>query len=163
MICAGCRQAVPLGLRECPACRAPAEFSTQDRKRMDVEIRARVLWGDLPEEIREDWIRKGAPEPDIDEALRTAGLERRQHFRLRGMQDLGIALLLFLAAGAAAWTFHAELHGIRFLRRGRGMALVIVAMTLLPLAGLALAFRGLRRLTVGGDPAESASNLSEID
>ena len=162
MQCIACDEAIPRGLTACPACRTPVEFSTEDRRHMDVDIRARVLWGDDPEEIRRDWIRKGAPEVDIQNALDLSHRERRTHFKIRGLQDLGLALVLFLATAASVWTVQEHDHGVpRF--RGRTRNGAFVTGILCPVAGVVLTIRGIRRIRVGGESAEAASDVTGFD
>jgi len=86
----------------CEFCNAPVEITAAQRERMAVDIRARDLWGDLIEEIRTDWLAKGAPPEAVREALEASFKERRRHFRKRGVQDLILGLGA-LVGGAEAW------------------------------------------------------------
>src|SRR5438045_2432026 len=86
-----------------------------------VDIRARILWGEDREEIRDDWLRRGAPAADVDADLRVALQERQRHFRTRGRQDLLIALLLFALAAGAVGIYRAERqHQIVLYHKTRG-------------------------------------------
>jgi hypothetical protein len=120
---------------------------------MKVDVRARVLWGDPIEAIRDSWLAKGAPSPLLNSALEDSTLERRWHFHKRGLQDIGVAILCFCLGAFAVWCHNAVVRG----------AAIWIAMIGLPLAGLHFAFRGVRRLTTGGSAEESASDLSEFD
>jgi hypothetical protein len=129
---------------------------------MEVDVRARVLWGDDSEEICADWLKKGAPESDIRDVLAAALRERRHHFRVRGAQDLLMALGAFAVGALAASAYYAQMHA-EFRITNRGMAMLMVAMVVGPLAGIALTYRGIRRLTIGGETAEAASDLAEFE
>jgi hypothetical protein len=159
MVCSKCGLAIPSGLT---ACRTPVEFSSRDQERMGVDIRARVLWGEPLEEIQADWRKKGAPEAEIRAALNLAIQERRSHFRMRGTQDLAVGIALFLFA-AISYGFHwAANHGGLVLPR-KTIAGIAVTAILLPLAGLFLSIRGIRRMAVGGEVKEAASDLNELE
>jgi hypothetical protein len=131
---------------------------------MRVDVRARVLWGDPIETIREAWLVKGAPSPLLNSALEDAVLEREKHFRKRGLQDLGIGVACFCLGALAALFHYALFHGqIETTVTSKEMALVWIAMVALPLAGLHFSFRGVRRLATGGSSEGAASDLSEFD
>jgi hypothetical protein len=154
MACTACGRETPSGYALCPPCR--------DRGRRNGDIRARILWGEDREEIRADWIRKGTPEADVDADLRAALQERRIHFRSRGAQDLLFALLLFALGAGAFWIYWAERQH-QIVLRPKTSALVFSAMVALPTMGALLSIRGLRRLTIGGDRSEAASDMSELE
>lgn len=124
-----------------------------------MDVRARVLWGDSLQEIRDAWLKKGAPAEALDEALSGAARERRAHFRRLGLRDLLIALGLFVAGGIAYWLTN---NG-RFELQGRGAVYVSMAVFAAPLAGFFLGWRGLRRTTAGGGDGEGASNIDHSD
>ncbi|MBI3855287.1 MAG: hypothetical protein HY293_06315 [Planctomycetes bacterium] len=161
MTCSKCGREVPAGQSWCEACRAPSEFSTRDQERMKVDVRARVLWADPVEEIRADWLKKGAPAEAVREALRDAVRERHRHFRVRGLQDVLSGLGCLVLGALAGWIFYAAGHGqIHF--HSRVMELVFVAMAALPCVGLFLVSRGVRRIASGGAHEKGASDLSEL-
>ena len=129
---------------------------------MEVDVRARVLWADPVEEIRVAWLKKGAPAEEVRRALETAIRERHRHFRIRGIQDLLIAGGCFLGGGLAYWLQHA-LHEGEIALPGRAAAYVMIASVVLPLIGLAVGFRGTRRVLSGGAAEKAASDLSEFE
>ncbi len=162
MTCSKCAREVAPDEPWCPDCKAPTEFSERERKRMNVDVRARILWGDPTETIREDWRKKGATPTLIDIALREAVQERNRHFRIRGLQDLGMAVLCFLVGALAYWLQQGAVHG-EIAIGGKGTAYVMIASVVAPLAGLWLGFRGVRRLASGGAAEKAASDLSEFE
>lgn len=154
MTCPTCGRVIPVGFSTCNPCR--------ERTRMEVDIRARILWGEARDEVRADWLRKGSADVDVDSLLRVALQERRQHFRTRGFQDLVIALLLLLLGAGAFGIYRAGArHEITL--RGKTGSLVMAAMVFLPVVGLILSTRGVRRVMIGGEQTEAASDLSELD
>src|SRR6266851_2732235 len=88
MTCTKCGKRVAPGSPACESCGAPVEFSAADHERMKVDINARVMWADPVEDIRTDWLAKGAPPEAVREELEAAYGERQRHFRKRGLQDL---------------------------------------------------------------------------
>jgi len=126
-----------------------------------VDIRARVLWGDLIEEIRTDWLAKGAPSEAVLEALDASFKERQRHFRKRGFQDLILGLGALVGGGVGAGWGSAGLSGR--VRMTSGEFRLSVGMTLLLFLGLFLTIRGIHRLLTGGAAEKSASDLSELD
>lgn len=129
---------------------------------MGVDIHARVTWGDSVDEIRNAWLRQGAPEVEVERALKAAVQERRDHFRRRGRWDLLIALGLVLGGALAygvVWTV--DRGGMRL--PGRLYAIVSIAVVAAPLAGLLFGLRGLRRVFVGGEAHEAASDIDPSD
>ena len=154
MTCSACGREIPVGFARCGPC--------ADRDRQGVDIRARILWGEDPEEVRDDWIRKGAPRAEVHADLRAALQERRTHFRVRGVQDLLIALLLIALGAGALWIHWAERHH-QILLRPKTSALVLCGMVALPTCGVLLAMRGIRRVLIGGELSEAASDLSELE
>ena len=129
---------------------------------MEVDVRARILWGDPVEEIRASWLKKEAPAEAVRRALETAIRERHRHFGIRGFQDLLIAAACFLGGGAACWLQHA-VHPGQIQWRGRATAYAMIASVVLPLIGLALGMRGVRRVLTGGTQEKAASDLSEFE
>jgi hypothetical protein len=160
--CTTCAREIPDGEVWRLHCKTPAEFSAKEFERMKVDVRARVLWADPVESIREDWLKKGAPPTAVDIALRESIHERHRHFRLRGFQDLGMGILCLLLGGAAYLLQLASVHGeIRL--GGRGTACMMIASVVAPLAGLLLTLRGIRRIATGGREEKQASDLSEFE
>lgn len=129
---------------------------------MGVDINARVTWGDPVDEIRDDWLKKGAPAEEVQKALDVAAHERRDHFRRRGRGDLLMALGLF-AAGAFAYGVVWTVDQGKMRVPARGYAIALIAAIASLLAGLFLAGRGLRRLFVGGEADEAASDIDHSD
>jgi len=121
---------------------------------MAVDVRARILWGDPIESIREACLKKGASPALVDAALREGLRERNRHFRFRGLQDIGLSLLCFLVGAGAYWEIRIS---------GRGPAVVLIASVAGPLAGLWLGIRGIRRIATGGASEKAASDLSEFE
>ena len=154
MTCRACGREIPAGSARCNPC--------ADRDRQRVDIRARILWGEDPEEIRDDCLRKGALTAELNADLRAALQERRTHFRGRGVQDLLIALLLIVLGAGAFWIHWAERHH-QILLRPKTSALVLCGMIALPTCGVLLAMRGIRRVLIGGERCEAASDLSELE
>ena len=127
-----------------------------------MDITARVTWGDPIDEIRSEWLRKGAPAEGVEEALAEAMLERRRHFRQCGFRDLLIAVGLFIAGGIAFWiTRQVDRGEIRLEAKSR--AIVTVAVFGAPTVGILLALRGVRRVFKGGESGEAATNLDYTD
>jgi len=162
MTCSKCGRAVAPGEPWCEVCRGPAEFSSRDRERMELDVRAHVLWGDPVEEIRVAWLKKGAPAEQVRKALEDSVRERHRHFRMRGFQDLLIAAGCFLGSGLAYWMQHAVQEGQIALPR-KLTAYIMIASIVLPLAGLWFGFRGVRRVMSGGAAEKAASDLSEFE
>jgi hypothetical protein len=129
---------------------------------MGVDIHARVTWGEAPDEIRQIWLKKGAPAEAVEEALKAAALERREHFRQRGRWDLLIALGLLLAGGLGYLIVQAVDSG-QLTLKARAYAIVAIAAVAAPIAGLFLGIRGFRRVFVGGDAGEAASDIDHSD
>lgn len=129
---------------------------------MGVDVNARMMWGDSRGEIREAWLKKGAPAEALDQALSAASRERREHFRTRGKLDLLMALGLWVVGGIGFWIIQAVESG-QFSIRGRSYVIVSIGMLAAPLAGILLGIRGLRRLSVGGDAEEAATNIDYSD
>ena len=153
MTCTKCGRSVPPGEPWCDACRGPVEFSEKDVERMKVDVRSRILWADPVETIREEWLKKGAPAGLLASTLEAAVRERHRHFRVRGIQDVLIAVGAFVAAAFVIWVY---LDGYR---SGR----LFVLMAGLPCVGLIFGMRGLHRLSSGGKDEKQASDLSEFD
>jgi hypothetical protein len=151
MTCSKCGRAVPPGEPWCEVCKGPAVFSDAEVERMRVDVRARILWADPVETIRDDWLKKGAPAGVVNSTLEAAIRERHRHFRVRGIQDVLMALGSFAVGAAAIYLF---LDGYR------GAALFI-AMVGAPCVGLSLCFRGIGRIASGGKKENAASDLSE--
>lgn len=131
---------------------------------MRIDVRARVLWGEPIERIREAWLAKGAPATLLNAALDHAGLERRIHFRKRGLEDIGIGIACLGVGGLAAWFHYALFHGqIEIRVTAKMRSLIWAAMFGLPLIGLIFALRGVRRIISGGFDEEAASDLNEFE
>jgi hypothetical protein len=129
---------------------------------MKVDIRARVLWGDPLEEIRAEWLKKGAPAQDVGDEIRVAVQERLSHFRKKGSQDLLIGIACFLLAALSGWLHQAVYQGGIHIHH-KAMALVLIALFVLPVSGLFFTIRGIRRIATGGSSEGAASDLSEFD
>jgi hypothetical protein len=129
---------------------------------MAVDVRARILWGDPIESIREACLKKGASPALVDAALREGLRERNRHFRFRGLQDIGLSLLCFLVGAGAYWMKEGAAHS-EIPVTAKGMALLMIASVVGPLAGLWLGFRGIRRIATGGASEKAASDLSEFE
>lgn len=157
MTCSKCGRDVPVGESWC-ACGGPSEFSARDRERMRVDVRARVLWADSVEAIREEWLKKGATGEEVRVALHDAIQERHRHFRTRGLVDLlsgtgcifGVAILYFFA-------HHHDPESGKLFMGGRTL---ILAAALLA-AGLWFAWRGVSRLATGGTREKGASDVED--
>lgn len=150
MICSKCRAPLPAGTRECPSCRAPGEFSDADRGRMRTDIHARIMWGDSVEDIRTDWLAKGAPVEAVREELEGAFAERQRHFRSRGLRDLVLGVVGMLAG--VGYTLSGLPNRVR----------ISVYMVVLACGGVVLTIRGVHRLMTGGAAEKSASDLEEF-
>jgi hypothetical protein len=130
---------------------------------MGVDINARVSWGDPVDAIRSEWQAKGAAAEEVEEALNAAIGERRAHFRRLGTRDVLIALGLLVVGGIGFWITRVEASGEVFRLGGRSSVIVAMAAFGAPLAGLLLGFRGIRRLCVGGEADEAASDIDHSD
>jgi len=161
MTCMKCGSRVFPGSSVCETCNAPVEFPAAEQDRMAVDIRARVLWGDQIEEIRADWLAKGAPPEAVRVALEASFEERQCHFRKRGLQDLLLGIGALAVGGAGAVWSTAGLSGRVHMTRGEFR--LSLGMTLLLFLGLFLTIRGVHRLLTGGAAEKSASDLSELD
>jgi hypothetical protein len=115
-----------------------------------VDLRARVTWGESPEEIRRELVGRGINESEVDDALKEAHRERQAHFRKCGLRDLGLG---GLSAAGAVLTF---LH----LRTG-GSGRTVVAAWFLGGAALWLLYRGVARLLTGGKSEGAATNVED--
>jgi hypothetical protein len=73
-----------------------------------------------------------------------------------------MAAVCFLVGAGASWMLQGTVRG-EIAVRGRGMALVMAASVVAPLAGLALGLRGIRRIATGGATEPAASDLSEFE
>jgi hypothetical protein len=154
MNCPKCAEPIPAGETACPPCQ---------RARMGVDINARVMWGDPLDEIRNDWLTKGVRAEAVEEALNAAIRERRAHFRQRGTWDVLSALGLFIVGGIGFWITRVEASGEVFRLGGRLSVIVAMAAFGAPLAGILLGIRGVRRLCVGGEADEAASDIDHSD
>lgn len=161
MTCTSCGREVSLGHSWCPSCRGPVEFGVRDRERLAVDVRARVLWGDPVEDIRGDWLKKGAPAPVVQEALRSAALERRRHYRALGFRDLGLAVVCFVLAAGAAWHFQTVTRKKVSVPPKEGVT-ILISMAALPAIGLALTLRGFGRVTHGGKEGVSVTQSDDV-
>jgi hypothetical protein len=161
--CARCGQHLPAHATLCPACRTPTPLTPERLVQMGVDINARVTWGEPVPEIREAWLKKGAPAEAVEEALRAAARERRAHFRKQGTWDLLKALGLFVLGGIGLWIVRVEASGEVFRLGGRSSILVAIAAFGAPIAGFFLGIRGLRRIYVGGEAEEAATDISHSD
>jgi hypothetical protein len=121
---------------------------------MRIDINARVMWGDPMEDIRTDWLAKGAPPDTVLGELEAAYGERQRHFRKRGLQDL------LMGAGALALGGTYLFWGYSGIR---GSVRVSAVMVCLLCAGAFFSVRGIHRLLTGGAAEKSASDLSELD
>jgi hypothetical protein len=129
---------------------------------MRVDVRARVLWADPVETIRADWLKKGAPAEEVRAALQEAVRERHRHFRMRGLQDVLIAVGCFgLTAGCIYIRHLVYEEGMSI--DGKAFGYIIIGMAVLPSVGLWFGLRGLRRLRSGGKGEKGASDVSEYD
>lgn len=161
MQCSKCRAPLPPGAAECRPCHAPGEFSDAERGRMETDIRARVMWGDLVEDIRTDWLAKGAEPDAVRAALQESFDERQRHFRTRGLQDLAMGVgALVLGGGGIAMNY---LDVARSLTLSRGQFKISLILIAIGCLGVFLTIRGVHRLLTGGAAEKSASDLSEID
>jgi hypothetical protein len=161
MTCTKCGKRVAPGVSACESCGAPVDFSAADRERMKVDINARVMWGDPVEDIRTDWLAKGAPPDAVRDELEAAYAARQLHFRKRGMQDLlmGVSALILGGAGVS-WSY----FGLRgSVRMTSGEFKLSILMICLLFVGGFLLIRGIHRILTGGAAEKSASDLSEID
>ena len=129
---------------------------------MKVDVRARVLWADPIATIRDDWLKKGAPAEAVKAALQESVRERNRHFRIRGLQDLGLGLLAFLL-GLGAYFLQRAAANAEISISAKGFALIMIASVGFPLVGLTLTWRGARRLATGGAEEKGASDLSEFE
>jgi hypothetical protein len=161
--CARCDQQLPAHATECPGCRTPTPFTPARLREMGVDVNARVMWGDSPQEIRDAWLKKGAPAEALDQALGAAARERRAHFRQLGLRDILIALGLFVVGAIGFWITRVEASGEAFQLGGRASLIVGAAAFGAPLAGIFLGGRGLRRMTRGGGDGEGASEIDHSD
>jgi len=123
---------------------------------MKRDVRARVLWADPVETIREEWLKKGAPGEEIRTAIDDAFRERRRHFRTRGFLDLVSGIGSFLGAAILFYLFHRHdpETGKAFMG---GRALVLAAVLLA--VGLWFTWRGVGRLATGGSHEKEASDV----
>lgn len=157
MTCSKCGRDVPVGAAWC-GCGGPAEFSSRDRERMRLDVRARVLWADPVETIREEWLKKGAPGQEIRAAIDDSLRERRSHFRARGFRDLLTGVACFAGGAAAAAVTRTTTSGDAPVS-AKGFALILVATAALPAIGLWFTWRGVRRLATGGAEEKGASDV----
>jgi hypothetical protein len=131
MTCSKCGRAVPPGEPWCEVCKGPAVFSGRRSRAHAVDVRARILWADPVETIRDDWLKKALLPDVVNSTLEAAIRERHRHFRVRGIQDVLMAIGSFAVERPPL-----PVPG----RISRGGA--VIAMIGAPCVGLSLCFRG---------------------
>jgi len=131
----------------------------EDKKlaKMVDEMRARITWGEDPEEIRKWALTQDvtATKKQVDEALQEAIRQRSASMRLRGRRDLLIGAAFFIpGGGVASWMVYEISVGVI---QGRAVGRVhgTLAYVLLLAFGAAAVFggwlllRGMERVVFG--------------
>jgi hypothetical protein len=125
---------------------------------MRVDIRARVLWADSVDAIREEWLKKGASGEEIRAALEESFRERRRHFRTRGLIDLLSGIGSFLGVAVLVYLFHHhDPETGKLFMGGR----VLIAAAVLLAVGLWFSWRGVGRLATGGSHEKGATDVED--
>jgi hypothetical protein len=161
--CSGCGRAWTPSAVQCLYCGAAPGETTQrremDAERVRTEVRARVLWGDRPDEIRRDISRQGGNPAVVETAIREATAERHRHFRGQGLRDLlygglcaaGFVLCLLLLAMA---------DGVRRVNV-KGVGMLFLVTILAGVSALFFSVRGVHRLLRGGADEGAATDIDE--
>jgi hypothetical protein len=169
--CASCGGVVRLDHAACPACGAarsriagaPAPKPALPRPvDLEIEVYARLMWGEAPQQVRAQFLRLGAKPSEFDPLLRMLEQRRRDHYRKLGVRDLALGIgLLALGIGVIAVTWfwvQGELEGQRF-----DMWLVIGA-AVVPVGGILLILRGVKRVSRPGEgEREEGEELEDDD
>ena len=117
---------------------------TTDAKQDAIDIRAKIMWGDDPEEVRQAYLAQDHGRDFIDPVIREALTERGKWFRQMGVRVLlfgiscSLGCLLFLYLSQTSSSAH---------RGDAGGVLLVVGFSL----GACFFFmRGIRRIRTGG-------------
>jgi hypothetical protein len=160
--CGKCGSIVRLDHPACPACgevrsgtavRAAATVSAAApvaprREDVETEVGARLMWGDPPEVIRADFVRKGVRPGEIDVIVRKAVEARKAAYRMAGIKDV------LIGAGLLALGLFLLLFSGSFLRgeteeRKLPIWVLIVGITA-PISGILMMVKGGRRIARPG-------------
>jgi hypothetical protein len=162
--CAKCGGIVRLDRSTCPACGAARVASTTvqtalatvalpRREDMAIHIRSRLMWGDKPTEIREELVKQGARPTELDGMIQTAIQERMNFYRALGRKNIIVGAAL-LVVGAIF------LLGAGSFFDGAGPRQLpiwaLLAGIVLPIAGILLAAKGVRRMRRPGEGESTA-------
>jgi hypothetical protein len=167
--CAKCGNIVRLDRSSCPACGAARVASTTvqtalataalpRREDMAIRIRSRLMWGDNPAEIRDELVKQGARISEVDELIRTETQERKKLYQALGVRNVivGSALLfvgLILLFSADAFFSGVGPHQLPVWALVAGIAL--------PISGILLITKGVRRMRRPGEGESTAHGNTE--
>jgi uncharacterized membrane protein YhdT len=157
--CAKCGDIVRLDRGVCPACCASRRAATPDpsssaasaRKFIPgeedarIQINSRVMWGEDLRAIRADFVRQGVRPGEGDTVLRRAVQGRRDHYRSLGRRNILTGTLL-TAGGIVMVIIMAAVRSGAAPGVPRVPIWFIIAPVMLPVSGILLVFKGLRRL-----------------
>lgn len=116
------------------------------------EARARIMWGDKPDQVMEWLHENGVGEQISRDIIRTSLIERAKEVRSRGVSEAVVGLLIAAAGGAGI----GGMYYIGFMQS-----------RVFALCGLAIAFgafrllRGIGWILEGGKTSGSVSNLGD--
>ena len=150
--------------RACPGCGAartttvikpfePAGVTTPAPRSEDItiEIQSRVMWGDDPDGIRNDLLKQGARPTEVEALLRSALLHRKDVYRALGRKNAIIGAALLALGGAAMLSVGVFFGGVDSTSIG-----FLIAGIALPVAGILLIAKGVRRIRRPGEGETTA-------
>ncbi len=129
-----------------------------DTEKLLVEARAKIIWGEAAESVREFLMSNGMSGPEADEQIKAFNLERNREIRKLGIKNTLIGAGLLSVSGI---TIHSLLaipanYGYR-LSAGRGVGI----MVLVGLYGLWKLTNGIIYLVRPQSEHESITDLTE--
>jgi len=167
--CGKCGSVVRLDHSACPACgevrsgtsvRAAAAAAPR-REDVEIEVRARLMWGESPEGVRADFLRKGVRSVELDVVLRKAVEERKKYYRNLGLKNLIGGAVLFALGLAFLLISNAFFKGEGEIRR-LPIWMLIAGITA-PVSGILLMVKGGRRMGRPGEGERETEAHTEGD
>jgi hypothetical protein len=168
--CSKCGGIVRLDRGACPSCGAariatmtvdlaPSSSVPPRREDMTIQIRSRLMWGDDPSEIRNEFVKLGARAAEVDGLLRTAIQQRKDFYRKLGLKNvIGGGALLVLGA-----LFMVCCHVFFSGAGGRLPIWFLLASITFPVGGSLLLFKGARRMMKPGEGETTAHGEFDED
>jgi hypothetical protein len=98
-----------------------------DAKNLLIEARAKIIWGEAAESVREFLISNGMSGPEADEQIKAFSLERNREIRKLGIKNTLIGAVLIAVSGITIPFLLAipPNHGY-YLDAGRGVAILVL-------------------------------------